>query len=123
LLTVNLRTQYNYSTEIRNNICSSVSIVTRLELDTRGAGFNSRHGQETFVLHSVQTHVRWVPCHHGMARPQVAVGGDALQATSQEGPSSMRDDDESVQPGSGAHLGPYPMSTWVSFRECKTVGE
>jgi hypothetical protein len=23
--------------------------------------------------------VRWVPCHHGMARPQVADGGDALQ--------------------------------------------
>jgi hypothetical protein len=27
----------------------------------------------------VETHVRWVPCHHGMARPQVADGGDALQ--------------------------------------------
>jgi hypothetical protein len=24
-------------------------------------------------------HVRWVPCHHGMARPQVAGGGDGLQ--------------------------------------------
>jgi hypothetical protein len=24
-------------------------------------------------------HVRWVPCHHGMAHPQVADGGDALQ--------------------------------------------
>jgi hypothetical protein len=24
-------------------------------------------------------HVRWVPSHHGMARPQVADGGDALQ--------------------------------------------
>jgi hypothetical protein len=24
-------------------------------------------------------HVRWVPCHHGMARPQVTDGGDALQ--------------------------------------------
>jgi hypothetical protein len=23
--------------------------------------------------------VRWVLCHHGMARPQVADGGDALQ--------------------------------------------
>jgi hypothetical protein len=23
--------------------------------------------------------VRWVPCHHGMARSQVADGGDALQ--------------------------------------------
>jgi hypothetical protein len=25
------------------------------------------------------THVKWVPCHHGMARPQVADGGDGLQ--------------------------------------------
>jgi hypothetical protein len=24
-------------------------------------------------------HVRWVPCHHGMARPQVADGGNGLQ--------------------------------------------
>jgi hypothetical protein len=24
-------------------------------------------------------HVRWVHCHHGMGRPQVADGGDALQ--------------------------------------------
>jgi hypothetical protein len=25
------------------------------------------------------THVRWVPCHHSLARPQVADGGDGLQ--------------------------------------------
>jgi hypothetical protein len=25
------------------------------------------------------SHVRWVPCHHDMARPQVADGGDGLQ--------------------------------------------
>jgi hypothetical protein len=24
-------------------------------------------------------HVRWVPCHHGMARPQAVDGGDALK--------------------------------------------
>jgi hypothetical protein len=24
-------------------------------------------------------HVRWLPCHRGMARPQVADGADALQ--------------------------------------------
>jgi hypothetical protein len=24
-------------------------------------------------------HVKWVPCHHGMACPQVADGGDSLQ--------------------------------------------
>jgi hypothetical protein len=26
----------------------------------------------------ITIHVRWVPCHHGMARPQVADGGDAF---------------------------------------------
>jgi hypothetical protein len=25
------------------------------------------------------THVSWVPFHHGMARPQIADAGDALQ--------------------------------------------
>jgi hypothetical protein len=25
------------------------------------------------------SHVRWVPCHHGMARPQISGGGNALQ--------------------------------------------
>jgi hypothetical protein len=24
-------------------------------------------------------HIKWVPCHHGMARPQVVDGGDGLQ--------------------------------------------
>jgi hypothetical protein len=24
-------------------------------------------------------HVKWVPCHHGMPRPQVAGGGDGVQ--------------------------------------------
>jgi hypothetical protein len=28
---------------------------------------------------SLHKHVRWVPCHHGMARSQVADGGDGLQ--------------------------------------------
>jgi hypothetical protein len=27
----------------------------------------------------IQRHVKWVPCHHGMARPQVADGADGLQ--------------------------------------------
>jgi hypothetical protein len=30
-------------------------------------------------MYSVYFHVRWVPCHHGMARPQVADGGDAFR--------------------------------------------
>jgi hypothetical protein len=27
----------------------------------------------------MEIHVMWVPCHHGMARPQAADGGDSLQ--------------------------------------------
>jgi hypothetical protein len=27
----------------------------------------------------IMHHVRWVPSHHGMVRPQAADGGDALQ--------------------------------------------
>jgi hypothetical protein len=30
-------------------------------------------------VHTIPTYLRWVPCHHGMARPQVAYGGDGLQ--------------------------------------------
>jgi hypothetical protein len=30
-------------------------------------------------VNSIRCHVRWVLCHHDMARPQVADGGDALQ--------------------------------------------
>jgi hypothetical protein len=30
-------------------------------------------------MYGTLNHVRWVPCHYGMARPQVADGGDALQ--------------------------------------------
>jgi hypothetical protein len=33
----------------------------------------------TQIMHVEIWYVRWVPCHHGMARPQVADGGDALQ--------------------------------------------
>jgi hypothetical protein len=32
------------------------------------------------LLHAFyEIYVRWVPCHHGMAHPQVADGGDPLQ--------------------------------------------
>jgi hypothetical protein len=27
----------------------------------------------------IKCHVKWVPCQEGMARPQVAVGGDCIQ--------------------------------------------
>jgi hypothetical protein len=34
----------------------------------------------TFVNYTEDcSHVRWVPCHHGMARPQVADGGEVLR--------------------------------------------
>jgi len=29
--------------------------------------------------HVTGRHVSWVPCHHGVARPQVADGGEGLQ--------------------------------------------
>jgi hypothetical protein len=28
---------------------------------------------------SINFHVKWVPCHHGMVCPQVSDGGDGLQ--------------------------------------------
>jgi hypothetical protein len=33
----------------------------------------------SFLTRILYAQVRWVPCHHGKARPQVADGGDALQ--------------------------------------------
>jgi hypothetical protein len=43
-------------------------------------GFNRpSSGISLFAGNSFGNHVRWAPCHHGMARPQVADGGDALQ--------------------------------------------
>jgi hypothetical protein len=32
-------------------------------------------GREFFSSLPASSHVRWVPCHHGMARPQVVDGG------------------------------------------------
>jgi hypothetical protein len=39
---------------------------------------------EGYKLNFVQgtCHVKWVPCHHGMARSQVADGGNGLQIRS-----------------------------------------
>jgi hypothetical protein len=34
---------------------------------------------EFWGAYSKINHVKWVPCHHGMARPQVADGGESLQ--------------------------------------------
>jgi hypothetical protein len=31
------------------------------------------------ITNIIKIHVVWVPCHHGMARPQVADEGDAFQ--------------------------------------------
>jgi len=33
------------------------------------------YGDKIFSLCNMKCHVRWFPCHHGMARPQVADGG------------------------------------------------
>jgi hypothetical protein len=37
------------------------------------------HHHRFFHIMAHNSYVRWVPFHHGMARPQVADGGDALQ--------------------------------------------
>jgi hypothetical protein len=31
---------------------------------------------DLLCISNTETHVRWVPCHHSMARPQVADGGN-----------------------------------------------
>jgi hypothetical protein len=47
--------------------------------------FHHTHVSVNFVSDSninamkSKCHVKWVTCHHGMARPQVAHGGDGLQ--------------------------------------------
>jgi hypothetical protein len=38
-----------------------------------------------YILNILKIHVRWVSCHHGMARSQVAEGGDALQVWREAG--------------------------------------
>jgi hypothetical protein len=35
--------------------------------------------QQFSFLDKLENHVKWLPCHHGMARTQVADGGDSLQ--------------------------------------------
>jgi hypothetical protein len=37
------------------------------------------HHKKIKLLNKCFIHVKWVPCHHGMARPQVADGGEGLQ--------------------------------------------
>jgi hypothetical protein len=49
-----------------------------LEIAQYSSLADSSHGVFLFVC-CARTHVRWIPCQHGMARPQVADGGDALQ--------------------------------------------
>jgi len=39
-----------------------------------------QHGNgENYIIRNLEIHVRCVPCHHGMARPQVADGGEGTQ--------------------------------------------
>jgi hypothetical protein len=37
--------------------------------------------EERNILHTIRrrNHVTWIPCHHGMARPHIAEGGDGHQ--------------------------------------------
>jgi hypothetical protein len=38
-----------------------------------------RNKVPNFIVFDLPCHVKWVPCHHGMARPRVADSGDGLQ--------------------------------------------
>jgi hypothetical protein len=49
---------------IRKLLGSGLQIVTALIMKT---------------MYNLLKHVKWIPCHHGMARPQFANRGDALQ--------------------------------------------
>jgi hypothetical protein len=44
-----------------------------------GKAIGAPSGVEVYNAYSFTLHVKWVPCHHGMARPQVADGGEGLQ--------------------------------------------
>jgi hypothetical protein len=64
------------------------------------------------VIHALGgiRHVRWVPCHHGMARPQVADGGDLWRADANILNKQSRTDDKgwssSFGVGHGANNSP-----------------
>jgi hypothetical protein len=46
---------------------------------TGWSNYTPRHRVPFSSPSTALRHVRWVPCHHGMALPQVADGGDGLQ--------------------------------------------
>jgi hypothetical protein len=51
--------------------------LTNYVVEMASGGMIGYAYQISYIL--VQAHVRWVPCHHGKARPRVADGGDSLQ--------------------------------------------
>jgi hypothetical protein len=51
----------------------SLTVTTKLTLQVPSLQLS------IYITYTADTHVKWVPCHHGMARPQVADGGDGLR--------------------------------------------
>jgi hypothetical protein len=49
-----------------------------LSVGSDNVNYVFKFGCLIFVVYLI-THVKWVSCHHGMARPQVADEGDVLQ--------------------------------------------
>jgi hypothetical protein len=61
-----------------NDFLPPVVVSARQRMSTCLRAFKRRWPNFTLLrLHF--NHVRWIPCHHGMARPQVADGWDGLQ--------------------------------------------
>jgi hypothetical protein len=86
-----------------------------------------------YVLKCIQLsfNVEWVPCQHGMARPQVADGGDGLQIwrvaanilnkqsrTAERVWPSTFEDDESTNKYYHVTKRYTGHGTWVDYLEC-----
>jgi hypothetical protein len=72
-------------------------------------------------------HVRWFPCHHGMARPQVSDGGDALQLwreaaniLNKQSRTADKGWSSSLGVGRGANNSPYKIS--LSQKHSQSLG-
>jgi hypothetical protein len=71
-----------------NSFSYKLLVVIMLELpnnsmvkwvENAGAVLGEKQNFCIIYVTCVLSHVRWVPCHHGMAHPQVGDGGDDLQ--------------------------------------------
>jgi hypothetical protein len=52
---------------------------SQLPIQTPSVITHTRDNIYIYIQQLTNVHVRWIPCHHGMARPQVTDGGNGLQ--------------------------------------------